>query len=100
MVVVDDSMFDRVAILIDGDLDVGCGSVRSGRVADDSEIDGSDTADQSIGDIVCLTAGRTEDLKDLDGTGPEGHDVAEHPPLIDACFGGTRSTARNATAFP
>ena len=55
MVVVDDSMFDRVAILMDSYLDVGCGSVRSGRVADASEIDGADTNDPSIGDIVGMT---------------------------------------------
>ena len=55
MVVVNDSMFDRVVILMDSDLDVGCRSVRAKRVADASEIDGADTTDQSIGDIVRMT---------------------------------------------
>ena len=52
VVVMHDSMFDRVAMLIDVDLDVGCGSVQSRRVAHASEIDGADATDLSIGDLV------------------------------------------------
>ena len=55
VVVLHDSMFDRVAILMDVDLDVGCCSVQSRRVADASEIDGADSTDLSVGDIVRVT---------------------------------------------
>ena len=54
VVVVHNSMHDRVAIPVAVELDVGCSSVRSRRVANASEIDGPDTVDQSIGDIVSV----------------------------------------------